>query len=104
MALTQNILVATDFSQASELALDAAAILAKQFAAKVTIVHVYDPAPLAPIATRGAGMAQLGVEREVEERIHAELGRLRETRFADVPTAKTALVLSANPADAICNY
>jgi universal stress protein A len=104
MALgTQNLLVSTDFSASSQLAIDAAAMLAKQFGAKVHLVHVYDPSPLAPIATRGSGAGQLEVEREVEDRIREELGRLRDGTLAGVDVQPQVLQ-SGSPADAICKY
>ena len=104
MALgTQRLLVATDFSPASSLALDAAAMLARQFGAKVHLVHVYDPAPLAPIATRGSGAGQLEVGQEVEDRIREELGKLAEGKLAGIDVTP-ALLSAGSPADAICTY
>jgi nucleotide-binding universal stress UspA family protein len=40
-----HLLVCTDFSAAAEPALDEAAFLARRFAARVTLCHVYDQAP-----------------------------------------------------------
>jgi nucleotide-binding universal stress UspA family protein len=106
MTLTRNLLVSTDFSPASMLALDAAAMLAKSFGAKVTIAHVFDPAPLAPVATRTAlsGAEQLAMEQEYERHLHAELEKLRTSKLADIPDVKVALVLGSNAADALCHY
>ena len=39
----KHILAATDFSEASFAATDAAATLGKQFGARVTLMHVFDP-------------------------------------------------------------
>lgn len=102
---TQNILVATDFSQASHLALSAAALLARQNDAKCTVVHVFDPTALAPRAggyephTEG-----LVLEPEVEQRIHDELRALADDKLPGVKHLKTALVLSHNAATGICDY
>jgi len=102
---TQNILVATDFSEASDLSLRAAAMLAKQFQSKVTVVHVFDPAPLAPIATRGlSGPDQLADKERVEVAIHERLDGIREEVFAEVPDVKVVLVMASSPAHAICDY
>ena len=43
MPFATHILVPTDFSDAAKLATDAAAMLAKQLGAKVTLIHVHDP-------------------------------------------------------------
>ena len=102
---TQNILVATDFSDASELSLRAAAMLAKQFSSKVTVVHVFDPAPLAPIATRGlSGPDQLANKEHVENAIHEKLESIREETFSEIPDVKAVLIMAASPATAICDY
>jgi len=104
MKLTQNILVPTDFSPASMLAIDAALILAKQNDAKVTLVHVLDPTPLTFGAPGLGTMTEPEIEPEVETRVHAELARLREGKLKDVATVKTALVISKNAADGIVHY
>lgn len=102
---TQNILVATDFSDASELSLRATAMLAKTFKSKVTIVHVFDPAPLAPIATRGlSGPDQLADKERVEVAIHEQLDAIREDVFADVSDVKAVLIMATSPANAICDF
>lgn len=105
MALgTQSILVATDFSAAADLAVDAAALLAKQFGAQLHLVHVFDPTPMAPLGTRGSGVAQANAEQRVEQQIRDELGRIREERLPDVARVETQLILAPSPADAICKY
>lgn len=104
MKLTQNILVPTDFSTASMLAVDAAKILAQQNEAKVTLVHVLDPTPVTFGAPGLGSLTEPEIEPEVESRIHAELSRLREEKLAGVASVKTALVLSKNAADGIVHY
>lgn len=102
---TQNILVATDFSEASDLSLRAAAMLAKQFQSKVTVVHVFDPTPLAPIATRAmSGPDQLADKEHIEAAIHERLESIREEIFADIGDVKAVLVMASSPANAICDY
>jgi universal stress protein A len=101
MFTNQSILVPTDFSPASALALDAAALLAKQFSARVTLLHVFDATPFTlyggPIGAPGVS----GVGPDIEARIHGELTRARDEHFAGL-NAETALVLSTSPSEAIC--
>lgn len=104
MPMTQNILVATDFSPAAGAGLDKAAELARDVGAKVTVCHVLDPSPLAPYATRGDSNAQIEMGQDVERAIHDALTEIVHTRFAGIEKAKTALIISANAAEGICHY
>ena len=105
MRLTQTILVPTDFSEASELAVDAARILALQNEAKVLLIHVFDPVPLAPIATRHVGaVGQQHLEADLEASIQEALERLRHEKLGDVQDVRTELVLGSSPANTICEY
>lgn len=104
MAITQSILVATDFSEPARYGIEKAAELARATGAKVTVCHVLDPSPLAPYGSRGDVGAQLSMEQDVEKAIHAALAEVVESYFADAASTKTALILSANAADGICNY
>lgn len=104
MPITQSLLVATDFSAPARYGLEKAAELARTTGAKVTVCHVLDPSPLAPYATRGDVNEQLAIEQDVEKAIHGALTEAVQTYFAGVASTKTALVLSSNAADGICNY
>jgi len=104
MKLTQNILVPTDFSPSSMLAIDAACILARQNEAKITLVHVMDPTPLTVGAPGLGTMTEPEIEPEVEAKVHAELTRIRDEKLADFEHVKTALVISRNAADGIVHY
>lgn len=104
MPMTQNILVATDFSQSARAALEKAAELARDVRAKITVCHVLDPSPLAPYATRGDSGAQLQLGQDVEKAIHGALTDVVREHFAHVPEAKTALIVSSNAAEGICHY
>jgi len=101
--LTQNILVATDFSAASELAIEAAALLARQNSAKVTLVHVVEASPWAPVE-EDSESGRLKVEEPTRQKIHTELNELAASKLEGVPKQKTALVVSKNAADGICHY
>lgn len=104
MSITQNILVATDFSEPARYGIEMAARIARATGAKVTVCHVFDPSPLAPYGLRGDVGAQINLEQDVEKAIHGALTEVLQTHFAGVPNTKTALILSANAADGICNY
>ena len=104
MTITQSILVATDFSAAASAGLLKAADLAREVGAKVTVCHVLDPSPLAPIATRGSSSEQLEAEQDVEKAIHEALTEVIKKYFGDIERTKTALIISPNAADGICHY
>jgi nucleotide-binding universal stress UspA family protein len=86
MTLATHILTATDFSAAADKGLEKAAAIAEMTGAKLTLVHVFDPTPLAPMATRGMELAeQLGSEQDVEQAI---LRALEDTRANVLGTVK----------------
>ena len=101
--LTENLLVPTDFSDASLLAVRAAKLLAQQNDAKLTLCHVYDARGVLFGARPGIDSgASVGVDEEA--RIHEELRKMREGELADVENVKTALVLAPNPSAGIVDY
>jgi nucleotide-binding universal stress UspA family protein len=102
---TQKIVAPTDFSPASALALDAAALLAKQFGAKVVLLYVYDPVNLSPLyAVPGAAELFDVAPRipEFEERIRREMDGLRRERLAAVPEVEFLIKQHPNAAEGIC--
>ncbi len=97
----ERILVSTDFSQASYLAIDAAAVLAKSLGARVTLLHVVNtspefvgPVPVSPSTLEAATHA-------AAERTKATLEELRASRLAGVD-AEVRIVDHASPAEGIC--
>jgi nucleotide-binding universal stress UspA family protein len=102
MAITQSILVATDFSDGAHHGLAKAAELAREVGAKVTVCHVLDPAPLGAVPVRGDG-APLE-PTEVERAIHEALRDVVSKYFSDIEATKTALITSPNAAQGICHY
>lgn len=100
-SFAQRILVATDFSPASHLAVDAAAVLAKTLGAKVTLLHVVNSSPdfvgPIPIAT---GDIQATLHASAERTRHA-LEDLRATRLAGIET-ELKVVDHASPSEGIC--
>jgi nucleotide-binding universal stress UspA family protein len=105
MPFARHILVPTDFSQASRLAVDAAAVLARQIGAKITLVHVYDPKGLAPPATLGWTPAQQkSVEIEVQKAIEQSFEELVKDHLTDVEVADRVILHDSSPAHGICEY
>jgi nucleotide-binding universal stress UspA family protein len=107
MSFTQKIVAPTDFSPASALALDAAALLAKQFGAQIHLLYVYDPALLSPLyVVPGApSLAAPAQEpRELEDRALRELARLRQERLAGVDEVELVVKQHTNAAEGIVAY
>lgn len=104
MTLPAHILVATDLSDASSPALSKALDFAQRLGAKLTLIHVFDPAPLVPpIAIPAPRGLEASLEKEMAERIQKELETLRNTRLAGTDAA-VVLEKHPNPALAICEY
>jgi len=102
-SFTSNILVPTDFSKSSILALEAANLLARQNDAKVTLVHVYEPRGVLFGGEPGLEDGH-AVNKELEAKIHAELEKVARERFPDVAKIKTALVISESAVKGIVEY
>jgi nucleotide-binding universal stress UspA family protein len=107
MSFTQKIVAPTDFSQASALALDAAALLAKQFGAEIHLLYVYDPALLSPLYVV-PGAASLSVPaqepREFEDGVIRELKGLHDSRLKGIGKVELAIKQHASAAEGICAY
>ena len=102
MTLAHHILVPTDFSSATAPALDAAASLARDQGARVTVMHVFDPSSLA--------LGHVGLipsarttptEAEIESAIRDALDEILERHFAAGVEVEAKLLHGAQPADAI---
>jgi nucleotide-binding universal stress UspA family protein len=100
MLTSQNILVPTDLSAASGLALDAAAVLARTFKARVTLLHVLDPLAIPPPGI----VPDLSAARQLEENVADRMRSAIERHFAGVTTVDTALLIDASAAHAICKF
>ena len=104
MDTPKHILVPTDFSPASEPGLDAAATLARQFGARVSLVHAHDPTMLvAPAGLSQPPRNRLENLAHLEEDIKKALDVLGGERFAGVEV-QTALLREASASYAICVY
>lgn len=99
----QVIVAATDFSEASELAVGAAAVLAKQNDAALYVVHVHvavDPSTLLTDPASGTLMP----DDATRARLHVELRALAARVAPDVKEIHTAVATSKAPAEGIVHY
>ncbi|MFK7984900.1 MAG: universal stress protein [Sandaracinaceae bacterium] len=105
MPFATHILVPTDFSDASKLALKAAAMLAKELNAKVTAVFVHDPGALRPPAQIGySPERQEDIEKQVKETVATQLDALRDKELQGVAALETVVLRDPSPANAITAY
>lgn len=105
MPFASHILVPTDFSDASKLALEAAAMLAKELGARVTAVFVHDPGALRPPAQIGYSPERReDIEQRIEETVTAELEALREGPLEGVEQLDTVVLRDPSPANAITTH
>lgn len=99
----QTVVVATDFSDASELAVRAAALLATQNEAKLFVVHVHlppDTSALVPDPKTGLLMA----DADTRDDLHAQLGRLVQRVIPEAQNVTTAVTTSRRAAEGLCHY
>lgn len=102
--LAQTIVVATDFSDASHLALRAAAELAKQNEATLYVMHVYVP-PDTKALVLDPSTGFMMADDDTRSKLHDELNELIATVIPEAKAkAKTAITTSRRPADGICHY
>jgi len=102
MTHPKHILVGTDLSTHSLPALDSAATFARSFGAKVTLVHVFDPAPLVPpAAIPRPERVEESIASELHEAVVKELETLRKKHLAGVEGVQIEVIRSAAPAKAI---
>jgi nucleotide-binding universal stress UspA family protein len=94
MARIARVMVPTDFSAPADLALDYARDLAKQFGARVDLVHVFDD-PFVSGAFVGDGTVMIPVEtREaLENQAREELARRHAAHASALPGSSTALLV-----------
>ncbi len=105
MDFADHILVATDFSEPSERAVDAAAVLAKQLGAKVTLLHSFDPDVLVPPgAIPHPAQYRDKIAQEMTTAVTEKLREIARTKLADVPDVDTAAVTHRSPAGGITEH
>lgn len=99
----QNIVVATDFSEASELALRAGSLLATQNEAKLFVVHVHVPPDTAALVLdpqTGLFMA----DSYTREQLHQQLTDLVGRVLPDARGVTLAVSTSRRAAEGLCHY
>ena len=105
MAFATHILIPTDFSDASHLAIDAGGVLAAQLGAKVTLVHVHDPDALHPPATIGwSAKQQDDLDAEITDAVAKGLDDLRAARLKTLEDVETVILHDPSASQAICKY
>jgi len=102
MITLKNVLVATDFSRASEAALAYGHTLAGQFGASLHVLHV--AGEIRPIDVGAAGYVEdlANLQREVVEDARAQLGEC--LAGAHATTSRALVITSRSPARAIVDY
>ncbi len=102
MSLTSHILVPTDFSKAAQPALTAAATLARQSDAKVTLLHVFDPSAL---SLGHVGLvphdSEIPTEADVDAQIREALAQLADAHFEGIEGVETLIGNAASAPEEI---
>lgn len=106
MAFATKILVPTDLSVASRLAVEASALLAKEMNADVLLFYVYDPSLLGPTHSPPS-LTGLMVDARAEapifeNEIRNDLERVKHGPLGGVHHVDVEIAQHASPATAIC--
>lgn len=105
MAFAKHILVPTDFSDASKLAVNAATLLADRLGAKLTLVHVHDPGALRPPAQIGfSPRQQKDLDAQVRDAHRASLEKLKKTVEEKVSDVGADLVEHSSAAQGVVDH
>lgn len=100
MILLNNVLVATDFGEASDAALNYGRALARTFGAKLHLLHVTENVYLKAVGTDTYSVVFPELQRDVDEEARRQL---RNRIDQDTPT-EMALLTSNAPAASIVDY
>ena len=100
----KNILVATDFSEASEAALVYARELAQAFGGTLHVLHVAGNIAASAIGVEGYTTDFIALQREVEESARKQLDGLVSEADRRALSAKTIVLTSNSPAQSIVSY
>ena len=108
MAPSERILIATDLSSASLLAVEGGALLAEKLGAAVTLLYVYDPALLGPMHVMPSAVSLLvDVSAEVaafEKTVDSELRSVAAAHLARVKDVTLVTLQHRSTAQAICDH
>lgn len=106
MTTPKHIVVATDLSEASVAALREAGEQALQHAARLTVLHAYDPTPWVPPAmVPNPARAYASISAEMKEAIEGGLERrCQESLPEGLQNVKRVAHESTGPARGVCDY
>jgi nucleotide-binding universal stress UspA family protein len=104
MLAIKNVLVATDFSKCSEVALNYGRALARQFGARLHVMHAVEPIPVDAISAGGFATAIPELQANLESAERAQLEELLTEDDRRTLRATTVLASFATPAPAIVGY
>lgn len=104
MLTVKNILVATDFSECSEAALAYGRALARQFTARLHVMHIVETSMAGSFEVGGYVTAIPAIQAELEESEGARLEAVVSDEDRRDLAAKTELVMLQPPAQAIVEY
>lgn len=102
MLRMQHILVATDFSDASTSAVEAARSLAERYGAKVSIFHAFDAEALVPPgAIPHPRDYRESIEHEMRDAVERKLAEIRDGALAGLPNVEVRTGVGPHPASTI---
>jgi len=104
MITLKNVLVATDFGEASEAALTYGRTLAGRFGAKLHVLHVAQSIYLNAFGAENFAAMAPALQRDLEETCRKELDELLIDNDTSGPKTEGVLITSSSPAFAIVDY
>ncbi len=102
MSIATHILLATDFSEAADEAVDKAGGLARTLGARLTVLHVHGRPPGAPEAV--VTEEHLLSSADLDTKTRQDLEKLKSARLADIESVVLTSLAYASAAVAICDY
>src|SRR5689334_3130296 len=101
MITLNKVLVATDFSEIADGALTYGAALAKQFGARLHVIHVTENVFMMNVGAAGYVTDMTGIQQEIDDEARIELNK----RTANIePRPTTVVVSGGSPAYGIVDY
>ena len=104
MITIKNVLVATDFSEPSDTALNYARAMARSFGAKLHVMHVFEPLWITSADVVGGGVALASMIQGLEDSARKQLEDAVTEEDRRELRAEATLVTSESPAREIAHY
>lgn len=104
MIALRNVLIATDFGEAADVALAYARALASRFGATLHVLHVVESIYIAAVGPENYVAMAPQLQREVEKTAAKRLDELLIDSDRSGPPARPAILTSSAPASAIVDY